>query len=415
MKRLATGLFAGGVLLCAGAARLSAQPFFAGIGSLDGGTLGSIAEGVSADGAVVSGDSRLNAFYPNEGVIWTRDQGLRSIVPGRYSDCEGGGINGTGTVVTGGIVGNGTRYVYRWTPETGAVDLGDLDGGKFRSGATGVSARGDVVVGYGASDNGDWEAFRWTEETGMVGLGDLPGGNFGSSATAISADGFVVVGSSSNEFGNVAFRWTEETGMVSIGELAGGRVSGWASGVSADGAVVVGSSWAEDGLRGFRWTSEAGMVALEKIHPDQYQQRVYATSWDGNVMIGDAYVNGVGGAGLMYWTLQDGPRWLLDVFDEHGVVVPDEWSLDGVLGLSADGRTIVGYGRISGLGTQGWVAYLGPTCRADYDDDGTVTTADVSAYLLAWQQRSIFADWNYDGYINTIDIIGFLNEWAAGC
>ncbi|QKK07726.1 MAG: PEP-CTERM sorting domain-containing protein [Planctomycetota bacterium] len=412
--RLLSRTILSSIFLCAAVEGLAAQPFFAEIGSLDGGTLRSIAEGISADGVVASGDSGVvNGLYPTEGVIWTRAEGLRSIVPGRHSDCEGGGVNGIGTVITGGLIGNRTRYVYMWTPEGGVVELGDLDGGIFRSGATDVSARGDVIVGYGNSHDGG-EAFRWTAETGMVGLGDLPGGPFSSGASAVSADGLVVVGGSRVEAGWEAFRWTAETGMVSLGDLPDGNVSGSATAVSADGSVVVGNGFDESGQRAFRWTAADGMVAIEKIHEDQSHQRAYDTSWDGNVIVGELGSSSAG-TGPFYWTPEDGTRLLIDVFQDHGVEVPDGWRLSRASGVSADGRTIVGYGVSPHGNTQGWVAYLGPTCRADYDEDGVMTEADVTAYLLVWQRRNLFADWNYDGNINIIDLLGFFNEWAAGC
>jgi probable HAF family extracellular repeat protein len=398
-------------LLCALGTPAGAQdgPFFYRIGSLGGDNFSSNGAGVSADGSTLTGESYLDAHYPTEAIIWTRETGVVSITPGRHADAGWGGINGTGTVVTGGFIGNQTHWAFRWTAETGAVSLGDLDGGEFRSVATGVSARGDIVVGAGASADTNWEAFRWTAETGMVGLGDLPGGRVASAAEAVSADGRVIVGGGSVEGGGVAFRWTAETGMVSLGDLPGGSLSATATDVSADGSVVIGNGSMDDGRRAFRWTAEDGMVPLEKIHPDQRFSRAYATSWDGSIILGELSVSGVG-SGFFYWTEEDGMRWLDDVFAEHGVPVPDGWVAYSVRALSADGRTIVGTGTGGGF-----IAHLGPACRADFDKDGAVTPADALAYLAAWQQRSIFADFNYDGYINTHDLIAFINAWAAGC
>ena len=50
----------------------------------------------------------------------------------------------------------------------------------------------------------------------MVGLGDLPGGNLSSGATAVSADGNVIVGTGSSADGFEAFLWTPALGMVSL-------------------------------------------------------------------------------------------------------------------------------------------------------------------------------------------------------
>jgi len=406
----------GGLLLTAAARPLSAQPFdepfFTGIGNLGSGTRTSYAMGISASAAVTTGDSGVPAWYPYEAVYWTPEEGLVSLTPGVYS-AGGGGNNGLGTVLEGHFVYTQltTTEAFRWTKAGGAVAIGDLPGGRFRSNATGVSVRGEIIVGVSGSDNGDWEAFRWTAATGMAGLGDLPGGQFVSSASAISADGLVIVGGSTSENGGEAYRWTAVGGMVGLGDLAGGSHNSSATAVSADGTVVVGNGYDADRQRGFRWTEQTGMVALPKINPDDYS-RFYGVSWDGNFAVG---TNGY----AICWTPEGGTRYLSDVLAEHGVVVPEGWTLNNAQAVSADGRTIVGTGTNHDpvVHTEGFVAYLGPACRADYDESGSVNTADVIAYLGAWSQRSIFADWNYDGYIDTRDVIGFLGEWVAkpGC
>ena len=403
-----------GLLLMGASHTARAQPYFTGLDELNGSN-GSMARGISPEGRVVSGENYWPILY-SEVTRWAGEDGGVSITPGRASSTDGG-TSWDGRVMIGNFPGNGTNLAFRWTAQDGAIEIGDLDGGILKSLASGISARGDVIVGVSGSSNSNWEAFRWTPLGGMVGLGDLPGGQFISGASAISADGLVIVGGgSSRSYGSEAYRWTEASGMVGLGFIDGGGFNSSATAVSADGSVVVGIGIAE-GQRAFRWTEQTGMVALEKIHPDQDQQTAEATSWDGNVIVGQVSVS-QGPFGPYYWTPVGGTRWLTDVLTEHGVVVPDGWHLGRAYGVSADGRTIVGSGTPpEGEVGGGWVAYLGPACRADYDDDGSVNTADVIAYLGAWAQRSIFADWNYDGSIDTRDVIGFLGEWVAkpGC
>ena len=87
------------------------------------------------------------------------------------------------------------------------VGLGDLPGGRFGSAAKAVSADGSVVVGGSGSDSGD-EAFRWTEAGGMRNLKEMLADDFRrdltgwslSGATGVSADGVTIVG-----FGNSPF------------------------------------------------------------------------------------------------------------------------------------------------------------------------------------------------------------------
>lgn len=393
------------------------QPYFTGIGTLDGyGT--SVASGISASATVAAGSSDVNAPHPKEAVYWTLEEGMVSLTPGIHSDSVGG-VNGNGSVITGGFVFNRTTEAFRWTVSEGAVGLGDLPGGMFRSFAAGTTVVGDIVVGGSSSENSSedyWEAFRWAAETGLVPLGDLSGGFFRSGARAISAYGLVIAGHGYSEQGQEVYRWTEETGMVGLGDLPGSSFRSHAVGISADGSVVVGTSKATGGQMSFRWTAETGMVGLGRLAEEEFANRAYGVSWDGNVIVGEAF-GLTGEAGPYYWTPEHGMRWLTDVFAEHGVVVPDGWSLSRAYAVSADGRTIVGYGVNPQGWTEGWVAYLGPGCRADFDDNGTVDPEDVAAYLAAWLNRSIFADWDYDGYINTRDLLDFLNEWVAqpGC
>ena len=188
--------------------RTFADLSFQGLGDLPGGSFGSRAYGVSADGSVVVGGSRVENEYE----------------------------------------------AFRWTSAGGMVGLGDLPGGGVYSIARDVSADGSVVVGYSASASGG-EAFRWTLATGMVGLGDLPGGSFYSSAEGISADGSVVVGQSYTESGLEAFIWNQTDGMQNLQDMLVTDYSldltGWhlehATAISDDGLTIVGHGINPDG------------------------------------------------------------------------------------------------------------------------------------------------------------------------
>ncbi|HYE02307.1 MAG TPA: GC-type dockerin domain-anchored protein [Phycisphaerales bacterium] len=62
-------------------------------------------------------------------------------------------------------------------------------------------------------------------------------------------------------------------------------------------------------------------------------------------------------------------------------------------------------------------------CPADFNDDGSVTTADVSAFLVAWfadlANGTLHADFNASGATTTADISAYLTAWfqalAGGC
>jgi probable HAF family extracellular repeat protein len=223
--------------------------------------------------------------------------------------------------------------------------LGYLSGGTT-SIATGVSADGTVVVGYGDATGSTQEAFRWTSGGGISGLGFIAGGNT-SQALGISADGSVVVGhANSSGTPNYAFKWTSGGGMTSVassdcagqgpfaygtnsnGALIVGNVdgtvapdcfpgravewvsggsyqllfpnppatppSGLARGVSSDGLVIVGQVAANTGpscnpcTQAFRWTGGSG-VTLGDLGGNF--SAAYAANSDGSVVVGTAAVD----------------------------------------------------------------------------------------------------------------------------
>jgi probable HAF family extracellular repeat protein len=223
------------------------------------------------------------------------------------------------------------------------VGLGDIPGGIFYSAAYAVSADGAVIVGWGSSMSGT-EAFRWTDATGMVGLGDLPGGDFYifySWAKGVSADGAVIVGESESVLGFEAFRWTEATGMVGLGDLPGGAFSSSASAVNADGAVIVGESESFLGLEAFRWTEATGMVGLGDLPGGSFYSLAKGVSADGAVIVGESA--SVVGVEAFRWTEATGMLSLREMLIAEGVDLTG-WYLSRATAISADGRTIVGYG-----------------------------------------------------------------------
>ena len=256
----------------------------AGLGDLPGGSFGSYAYGVSADGLVVVGGSKSGgeAFRwtdlngngladPNEKLDYHPEFGLGDL-PGGSFGSRAWGVSADGSVVVGRSRSASGGEAFRWTDlnGNGLVDpnekldyhpefgLGDLPGGGFESWAFGVSADGSVVVGHSFSASG-YEAFRWTQATGMVGLGDLPGGEFWSEACDASADGSVVVGvsESASGYGFRAFIWDATNGMRNLKDVLendfGLDLTGWtlfsAEGISDDGLTIVG--WGSNNPSGY--------------------------------------------------------------------------------------------------------------------------------------------------------------------
>ena len=250
---------------------------------------------ISGDGSIVQGARNLGGgpqslFEYANGTL--NEIGLTTRAPRALSDdgtisagFEGieGPVNGVmATRTTGGV--NGTTEL-----------LGDLPGGLTSSIAWDLSGDGGIVIGQGSSAQGT-EAFRWEAGT-MSGLGDLPGGGFGSVAYGISQDGTTIVGAGTSATNTEAFRWRNGM-MTSLGSLSGGSGFSESQAVSADGSVVVGNSVnSSNTSAAFVWDSAHGMREV-------------------SVLLAALGVD----------------------LDALGI------ELFGALGVSADGRTIVGIG-----------------------------------------------------------------------
>lgn len=365
-------------------AGIAATISFTPIGHPQGGAFPSEAWAVSADGAVVVGNAGGEAFR------WTADGGMVGL--GRLDDGSSAatGVSADGTVIVGAsgdVVTSGVQ-AFRWTADNGMVALGDLGGGASALSASrrlGVSADGSVVVGRRVP-SGSFRAFRWTADLGMTDVGDLPGGAVGSSAWGVSADGTVVVGASSSASGTEAFLWTADDGMVGLGDLGGGSFFSEAWAVSANGAVVVGYSNSAAGTEAFRWSADDGMVGLGALSAGNLNSLARGVSADGAVIVG--YSNSASsalGIEAFRWTADEGMVSLKDILVNGGVSNVTDWTLTSATGVSADGRTIVGFGVNPNGITEAWVATV--------PEPSTLALASIGALVGAcciarrqWQQ-----------------------------
>jgi probable HAF family extracellular repeat protein len=331
------------------------------LGYLPGGGADSRATGISADGLVVVGSS--NSSNGTEAFRWTQAGGMVGLgsLPGTSFNSNASAVSADGSVVVG--YSNG-REPFRWTQSGGIVGLGSLSGGFSNTrliNNMGVSADGSVVVGQSAGANGP-EAFRWTQSSGMVGLGDLPGGKFASGATGVSADGSVVVGYANANSPEQPFRWTEAGGMVGLGNLSAGSAAfgGGANAVSADGSVVVGYSLGVvSGIESFRWTQAGGMVGLGYLSRGGYFSSATGVSVDGSVVVGQSPNGFTVEPHAFIWTEAQGMLSLQNILTASGVDLSGwKLGLGWATGVSANGRTITGFGRNSTGNYEAWIAQL---------------------------------------------------------
>ena len=219
---------------------------------------------VSDDGSVIVGRAR-SAARNWHAFRWTAEGGTVSLgdLPGGRVDSHSTAVSADGAVVVGDSESAAGIQAFRWTRDGGMVGLGDLPGGEFGSVTHAVSADGSVVVGLSFSGAGT-QVFRWTQAGGMQALGDLPGGTVGSNFGDMSADGSVVVGRSNSERGSEPFVWDARNGMRSVESVlaeAGVNLGGWSLAdvrlqdntlpplkVSSDGTTIVGTGRNPDGV-----------------------------------------------------------------------------------------------------------------------------------------------------------------------
>jgi len=276
-----------------------------GLGDL-GATPLSQATGVSGDGSIVVGFSNSNRGTP-EAFVWTAAEGLLGldVLGGAPPFSEALAISADGSTIVGrGSSTMGEAAWFRDAPSGTLMALDDLAGGSApASAATAVSADGSVAVGWGEDTQGR-RAVRWilpVESPQLLGAGDLPDGPGDpfAEATGVSADGSVVVGWGTGTMGMEAFVWDATGGLRGLGgELQIGGFMSAATGVSGDGSLVVGRSATNSnatGTQAFIWDATNGMRPLADVLAaggvdlqDRDLIEANAISRDGTTIVGQA-------------------------------------------------------------------------------------------------------------------------------
>ena len=193
--------------------------------------LDSSAESVSHSRDVIVGK---NGFVPGIAYQWTETDGLQDL--GTLPDYDGSWairVNGDGTTIVGSAyaIGDDPRDIrqiqpFLWTKQGGMVGLGTLPGATIST-TRDVSADGLVVVGQtGGKGGGTYPSviepervWRWSTETGMLDLGIQPGA-FGSMPVGVTSDGSAIIGVSVLRMNSHAshdrrnFVWDESHGDV---------------------------------------------------------------------------------------------------------------------------------------------------------------------------------------------------------
>ena len=202
------------------------------------------ATGISANGTTIVGESG-----DGRAALWTVGGGLNAFGP---SSSYANAANSNGTIVVG--IAN-TNIAALWDLSGSPTQrlLGTLPGGT-ESDAMSVSGDGSIVVGRSLTGTGA-KPFRWTLETGMVELGSSNPNDFVSSVF-VSGNGQYILGA--NFTTSEGFIWTELAGMTSVESyLLSGNVdlTGWSNvmalSITDDGRYLTGGGTYEGLTQGF--------------------------------------------------------------------------------------------------------------------------------------------------------------------
>lgn len=335
---------------------------FTPLGDLPGGEVASYASAVSTDGTTVVGRSSSSGQLgaASEAFRWDATHGMAALgdLAGGAFDSAANDVSADGTVIVGRSSstesGSNSSEAFRWDATNEMIGLGDLGGGSFFSEAKGVSANGSIVVGA-RSGFLDREAFRWDATNGIAALIPFNSQPFTLFANGVSADGGSVVGLAGvfpgMGFELGAFRWDATHGVVAVGNTFGEATDSEALAISSNGAWVVGRA----GTEAFRWDASSGRVILGDLPYGASSSVARAVSDDGKRVVGSSTSNV--GQEAFIWTQTSGMQALGAVLMGLGVDLTG-WVLREATDISADGRTIVGYGTNPAGATEAFVAFV---------------------------------------------------------
>ncbi|MEP7043655.1 MAG: hypothetical protein ABI843_11370 [Dokdonella sp.] len=346
---------------------------------------------------------------------WAKDRGAEQLTG--FTDAEGMGP--WAQPIAG-------QYTTETTLDNAVAALGysnsNIDGvgptliGAWPGGGSGFGA--GLSTAYGASDNGvavglaidetdNPIAFRWTQADGMSRLTVNRPLTY-SRANGVSADGNTIYGwNDQNDGGRTAVVWQEGVPLDILD--SDGSVVGAADGISRNGVWVVGEGAnSPDGSSAWRWSTATGLETLGVIssadpvtpftpdpirvsqvaaHRERAQPKLgdqvdgffssslgFAVSEDGNVVVGRS--GAFPSIFAVVWTPDSGMVRLSDYAAAHGVTIPDGWTLQTADAISADGKTIGGWGS---LGSFVIDLHDAPAAEAVLEAHGTVDFNSLSS------------------------------------
>lgn len=320
-----------------------------------------------------------------------------------------GSIDSDGTAVP---MLNGDFDPFIWTSENGIIPLETEN----RTVVGGISNDGRVVVG-----EVNFVAHRWVDGVAeRIGPADN-----NSTAHVANADGSVIFGHdySSENWG--MFRWMNGQYDLITGSYP--RDDTYYFDCNDDGSVAVGYGLSMDEEH-----SDSGDGLIDQIYPyilegdverqlpidasRFYQYIVSAMSQDAQTIVGEAnHVGTIDDLEALFWDHQTHVVTLREELTRLGVDITG-WEFDRITDITADGRYMVGAGKLNGQTTAFVVDRgVGYACAPDMNNDGNIELGDVSEFLVQFAQESYIADFNNDGRFNFFDISDFIAQYQLGC
>lgn len=266
------------------------------LGFMAGGNQGQ-ATGVSSDGSVVVGYGRNTETFTGA-FRWTQTGGMVYLgdLPGGSIESRANAVSADGATVVGYGRSADGKVAMRWTESGGMVTIGYLPSNFIQSEALAVSSDGSVIVGTSSTSTGP-RAFVWDASNGMRNIQDLltaagkASGWTISHATGVSANGKIIAGYGTNASGQsegwildldapppppatVALLWTEDLPQTIPGTANSVVRLGYDNGIV--GTDIVTQTGANGGFNGVEYANGLILVANQgagsgsRVHSARY-------------------------------------------------------------------------------------------------------------------------------------------------
>ncbi len=307
------------------------------------GAVDMIPTSMSDDASIIVGTGTFGS--PN--LLYTESGGAVIIGDG----CSNGlpAISGDGTTVLGcHIDANGNENAAKWLGAMSWLDLGSEAGavpcGTSLSGAYGVNGDGSLAVGLlwraqvCHANAGTWDLVNGGPALVLPSVIDGPS----TRANAVNGDGSVIVGWQDQLTGErTAAKWVNRVPELILTDA--GDFNGEAHAVSADGNAIVGGGY-QFGNLAWIWRNGQGItpIGMSAHGKNKGQFTALDVSDDGNTVVG--FVLKGRDERAFIWRDGKGASYLDTFLTRHGAVIPPGWSLFAGSLISADGRTIYGWG-----------------------------------------------------------------------